>query len=72
MLAHFHYCNKGSHPFTDDWVRSGDTSLTRLDSEQLQFLRETVEQTNNRSKLYTTRPSFVHPGTDDWQIRRPL
>ena len=54
MLAHFHYCNKGSHPFTDDWARSGDASLARLDSEQLQFLRDTVEQTHNRSKSYST------------------
>ncbi|KAK3115808.1 hypothetical protein LTR53_004485 [Teratosphaeriaceae sp. CCFEE 6253] len=43
MLAHFHYCNKGSHPFDMDWTDVRNTSFARLDKEQAMFLKETNE-----------------------------
>ena len=72
MLAHFHYCNKGSQPFTEDWARSGNTSLAKLDSEQLQFLQETVEQIKEKGMLYASMILFNYPATDDRRTRRSL
>ncbi|KAK3114204.1 hypothetical protein LTR53_007704 [Teratosphaeriaceae sp. CCFEE 6253] len=43
MLAHFHYCNKGSRPFDMDWTDVRNTSFARLDKEQAMFLKETNE-----------------------------
>ena len=45
MLAFFHYCNKGGHPFaTDFWNSSCHVAMAELDAEQLDFLRTTCEQ----------------------------
>ena len=66
MLAHFHYCNKGSHPFTDDWARSGNASLAKLDSEQLRFLQETVDQIKKRGMSHATMILSICSATDDW------
>ncbi|KAI0109121.1 hypothetical protein GGR51DRAFT_512806 [Nemania sp. FL0031] len=42
MLAYFHYCNKGSHPFSMDWNCAHNVSFAQLDARQVQFLNETV------------------------------
>ncbi|KAJ2995556.1 hypothetical protein NUW58_g1238 [Xylaria curta] len=42
MLAYFHYCNKGSHPFSMDWSRAKTVSFAQLDTRQAQFMTETV------------------------------
>ena len=42
LLAHFHLCNKGSHPFTIDWSSPGQTATVKLDAEQVNFMRFTT------------------------------
>ncbi|XXG99228.1 hypothetical protein Hte_005565 [Hypoxylon texense] len=43
MLAYFHYCNKGSHPFGLNWGHTKSTSFAQLDAQQIEFLKETIE-----------------------------
>lgn len=50
MLAHFHYANKGSHPFAMDWTNPGKMSFAKLDAEQIDFIRETIREVELRSK----------------------
>jgi hypothetical protein len=51
MLAHFHYCNKGSHPFAMDWDRPGNISFAQLNEEQVRFLKQTVELVEKNGTL---------------------
>ncbi|KAI0380510.1 hypothetical protein F5Y04DRAFT_257539 [Hypomontagnella monticulosa] len=43
MLAYFHYCNKGGHPFSKDWSHATDMSFAELNASQVQFIKETIE-----------------------------
>ena len=55
MLAHFHYCNKGGHPFKKDfWKSKANTNLAELDKEQLAFLDATSEQIEDLGVLFPT------------------
>jgi len=54
LLAHFHYCNKGNHPFTIDWSSPRDIARAGLNAEQAQFMKETVEQVKIRCKFVIT------------------
>jgi len=54
MLAHFHYCNKGSHPL----AMAGDpkrlqelVDSTGLGAEQARFLKDTSRWVNQKSEL---------------------
>jgi hypothetical protein len=49
LLAHFHYCNKGSHPFS--LKRSSMASMAELNEDQTQFLVRTAKYFEARSKL---------------------
>lgn len=40
MIYYFHYCNKGSHPFTQDWMTEKNLALAQLNAEQATFLKE--------------------------------
>ena len=51
MLAYFHYCNKGNHPFSMDWTLSENIALAELDAEQVQFLKDTIRQVNEKGRL---------------------
>ncbi|KAJ4313574.1 hypothetical protein N0V84_009331 [Fusarium piperis] len=42
MLAYFHYCSKGSHPFAMDWTRPTNVAFAELDQRQVQFIGETA------------------------------
>ncbi|KAK5990690.1 Satratoxin biosynthesis SC3 cluster transcription factor SAT20-like protein [Cladobotryum mycophilum] len=41
LLAHFHYCNKGVHPFSDDCKDQDLRTLADLDEDKIQFVRAT-------------------------------
>lgn len=50
LLAHFHYCNKGAHPFSDE-CRDLDLQLrAELNDDELQFVRATRSYANRHSK----------------------
>lgn len=42
LLAHFHYCCKGFHPFSSNWEAEATTSMAELDPRQIHFVRETA------------------------------
>src|SRR5436305_10763121 len=50
LLAHFHYCNKGSYPFS--LRRNFSASIAELSEDQLQFIAKTGEYFEARSKSY--------------------
>lgn len=41
LLAHFHYCSKGVHPFSDKCKDQDLRTLADLDEQQIQFVHET-------------------------------
>ncbi|RDA85170.1 hypothetical protein CP532_2363 [Ophiocordyceps camponoti-leonardi (nom. inval.)] len=41
LLAHFHYCNKGVYPFSDECKDKDLQSLADLGEDELKFVRET-------------------------------
>lgn len=41
LLAHFHYCNKGWYPFSDECKDQDLRSLADLDEEKIRFVHET-------------------------------
>jgi hypothetical protein len=43
MLAYFHYCNKGGHPFSMDWTRPANVAFAELGPQQVDFIKETVK-----------------------------
>ncbi|KAI9710664.1 MAG: hypothetical protein M1820_002497 [Bogoriella megaspora] len=48
LLAHFHYCNKGHHPFLLDWKHRQNSPLSDLVPAQVKFMSKT-------KRLYTER-----------------
>lgn len=48
LLAHFHYTNKGVHPFTIDWTSPDQIDRSQFNAEQAQFMRETVAEINKK------------------------
>lgn len=51
LLAHFHYCNKGVHPFSDECKDSDLRTLAGLTEEQIQFIHETRTYVKQKSKF---------------------
>jgi phosphatidate phosphatase APP1 len=63
MLAYFHYCNKGSHPFAMDWTIERNIKQAELNPEQLQFLTKTTQLVQGKSALFnhiTNSGEFEH------------
>ncbi|KAF2183196.1 hypothetical protein K469DRAFT_584113 [Zopfia rhizophila CBS 207.26] len=52
LLAHFHYCNRGSHPFTMDWKSPDQIARAELDTEQVQFILDTAKEVKKKSPLF--------------------
>jgi hypothetical protein len=50
LLAHFHYCNKGFYPFSDECKDKELRTLADLDDEKMQFVHETREYVKQHSK----------------------
>lgn len=48
LLAYFHYCNSGSHPFAMDWTHEGNISLGELNEEQVQFMKTSMQQVRDK------------------------
>lgn len=48
MIYYFHYCNKGSHPFTQSWMTEKNLALAQLNTEQAEFLKESSKLINER------------------------
>jgi hypothetical protein len=61
LLAYFHYCNRGSYPLHMDWTSEDQVALTELKPEQIEFLRETVQEFKKKSKCSRTKP-ILHRG----------
>ncbi|KAF5648101.1 hypothetical protein F52700_1316 [Fusarium sp. NRRL 52700] len=43
MLAYFHYCNKGGHPFSMDWTRPANVAFAKLGPQQVEFIKDTIK-----------------------------
>ncbi|PMD45736.1 hypothetical protein L207DRAFT_419813 [Hyaloscypha variabilis F] len=52
MLAYFHYCNKGSHPFAMDWTIERNIRQAELKPEQLEFLVRTTQLVKERAAIF--------------------
>lgn len=50
MLAYFHYCNKGSHPFDMDWTIERNIKQAELNPDQLRFLTKTAQLAERNGK----------------------
>lgn len=52
LLGHFHYCNKGSHPFHMDWRGADDsnTIFAGLAKEQISYMQIATDEVKRRSK----------------------
>jgi hypothetical protein len=50
MLAYFHYCNKGSHPFAMDWTIERNIRQAELNPDQLRFLTKTTQLVEGNGK----------------------
>jgi hypothetical protein len=55
LLAHFHYCNKGSHPFAMDWRSTNNSSISfaELDPEQMLYMQEATDEVERRGQHST-------------------
>ncbi|KAK4449695.1 hypothetical protein QBC34DRAFT_298813 [Podospora aff. communis PSN243] len=53
LLACFHHCNKGSHPFTMDWTSPNDTSLGEFTEEQRAFMQDLCVMIDNEDQSRT-------------------
>ncbi len=53
MLAYFHYCNKGAHPFSLDWTVADNIAMAELNAEQVQFVKETAELVKAKSTHFS-------------------
>lgn len=79
LLAHFHYCNKGAHPFSEECSEKELRTRGDLDDSKIQFIRETrsyarrwkVEWTRlQEASRYEEDYFFVSQLFDDgWQPR---
>ncbi|KAF2473832.1 uncharacterized protein BDR25DRAFT_217243 [Lindgomyces ingoldianus] len=49
LLAYFHYCNKGSRPFSMDWSSPDQMARAGLDTEQAEFMRLTANEVQKRT-----------------------
>ena len=52
LLAYFHYCNKGSHPFSEDWASPTAIARAKLNAEQASFMRSTAERIAKKGVSY--------------------
>jgi hypothetical protein len=57
LLAYFHYCNKGAHPFSMDWTSPEQVARGELNAEQVQFLQETAVEVEKRGEFL---PLLIH------------
>ncbi|KAL0935578.1 uncharacterized protein CTRU02_210169 [Colletotrichum truncatum] len=48
MLYYFHYCNKGSSPFTPGWITPENLRMVQLNHSQERFIRESTEMIHQR------------------------
>lgn len=56
LLAHFHYCNKGMYPFSDECKDKELQTLADLSEDELRFVHATREHVRRRREL-PTQPS---------------
>jgi hypothetical protein len=54
LLAHFHYCNKGAHPFSDECRDLDLQSRAQLSDDELQFVRATRSYANSCKREWET------------------
>ncbi|KAH8891757.1 hypothetical protein GQ53DRAFT_647975 [Thozetella sp. PMI_491] len=52
LLAYFHYCNKGSHPFKMDWSEPDQVKCMEMDEEQIHFMQQTTKEINGKSEMF--------------------
>lgn len=51
LLAHFHYCNKGTHPFSGECKDQDLRTLGGLDESSIKFVHNTREYAKQHRKL---------------------
>lgn len=54
LLAYFHYCNRGTYPFSDECKESDLQNLAELDCGAIDFVRWTRKLSNSHSKSDST------------------
>jgi len=52
LLAYFHYCNKGSHPFMVDWESPEQRAKAELNAEQVEFMKTTAVEIKKRAPVF--------------------
>jgi hypothetical protein len=50
LLGHFHYVNKGHHPFTLDWDAADTATMADLSEYQTHFIKETTRHVKSNGK----------------------
>ncbi|OWY41284.1 hypothetical protein AALT_g1037 [Alternaria alternata] len=49
ILAYFHFCNRGDYPLHMDWNSEDQTRFTGLRLEQIEFMRRTKSEAENKT-----------------------
>lgn len=73
LLAHFHFCNKGAHPFSTECRDEELRALGNLHEKQIEFLRETraYVQQNGTSRLFIGQyPHRQFPDLGSWSCTK--
>lgn len=52
LLAHFHYCNKGLYPFSDECKDKDLKNLASLDDDRIRFVHATRDYAKKHSKSH--------------------
>jgi len=52
LLAYFHHCNKGNHPFSMDWESPDQMTLDEFTPEQVEFMRELSAELEEKAETF--------------------
>lgn len=63
LLAHFHYCNKGIFPFSDECKSKDLRTVANLNEDEIQFVQATRNHSRRHSESSMLRflPLFIVP-----------
>jgi len=52
LLAYFHHCNKGNHPFSMDWESPDQMMMDEFTPEQIGFMRELSAELEEKAETF--------------------
>lgn len=68
LLAYFHYCNRGTYPFSDECKDSDLQNLAELNGDAIEFVKWTRKQVESHSKLDSTPQQYLISAVDSLDV----